>query len=241
LHLHGDDANFATEILCFRQKGGIFLGFSHPIVTPVSNVPSGLWPYPTEFPDLHLRPLQELDAEELFVVTDRSRAHLLRWLPWVESTRTPNDSSLFIRHSIEEQASLRAVHCAITLRQEIIGVIAFNAIDHFHRSSTIGYWLAQTHTGNGYMTAAVRALIRFGFEYLNLNRIEIRIAPENQASRAVCIRLRFRHEGILREAEWLGDQFVDLEIYSLLKSDWTRSEQKQLESEPSASAARDGR
>jgi hypothetical protein len=56
---------------------------------------------------------------------------------------------------------------------------------------------------------------------LNLNRIEIRIAPENQASRAVCTRIQFRHEGILREAEWLGDRFVDLEVYSLLKSDWT--------------------
>jgi len=157
----------------------MFLGSSHPIVTPASNEPSGLWPYPTEFPDLLLRTLQEQDAEELFTVTDRNRAHLVRWLPWVDATRTPNDSSMFIRHASEEQASLRAVHCAITLRKEIIGVIAFNAIDHFHRSSTIGYWLAQTHTGNGYMTGAVRALIQLGFKYLNLNRIEVRIAPEN--------------------------------------------------------------
>src|SRR6266550_8769721 len=98
---------------------------------PASNALSGLWPYPTEFPDLLLRPLQEEDAEELFTLTERNRAHLLRWLPWVEATRTPNDSSLFIRHANEEQASLRAVHCAITLRNEIVGVLAFNAIDHF--------------------------------------------------------------------------------------------------------------
>ena len=203
--------------------------YLHPIVMPASNpllgksagpVPSGLWPYPTEFPDLQLRPLQEEDAEELFAVTDRNRAHLLRWLPWVDATRTPSDSSLFIQHAIEEQASLRAVHCAITFRKGIVGVIAFNAIDHFHRTSTIGYWLSRTHTGHGYMTGAVRALIQFGFEHLNLNRIEIRMAPENLASRAVCNRLPFRHEGILREAEWLGDRFVDLEIYSLLKSEW---------------------
>jgi ribosomal-protein-serine acetyltransferase len=215
----------------------MFLGFSHPTVMPASNEPSGLWPYPTELPDLLLRTLQEQDAEELFAVTDRNRAHLVRWLPWVDATRTPNDSSLFIRHAIEEQVSLRAVHCAITLRKEIIGVIAFNAIDHFHRSSTVGYWLARTHTGNGYMTGAVRALIQLGFKYLNLNRIEVRIAPENQASRAVCIRLRFRHEGILREAEWLGDRFVDLEVYSLLKSDWTDSTQDYRKAEPRASIA----
>jgi ribosomal-protein-serine acetyltransferase len=231
----------AAEILCFRQKEAIFLGFSHPIVTPESNVPSGLWPYRTEFPDLLLRPLQEQDAEELFAVTDRNRAHLLRWLPWVDATRTPNDSSLFVRHAIEEQASLRAVHCAITLRKEIIGVIAFNAIDHLHRSSTIGYWLAQTHTGNGYMTGAVRALIQLGFEYLNLNRIEIRVAPENQASRAICIRLQFRHEGILREAEWLGDKFVDLEVYSLLKADWIRFRESSPRTNQNASTASDCR
>jgi ribosomal-protein-serine acetyltransferase len=201
-------------------------------VTPESNVPSGVWPYPTEFPDLGLRPLQEEDAAELFALTDRNRAHLLRWLPWVEATRTPNDSSLFVRHTIEEQASLR---------KEIIGVIAFNAIDHFHRSSTVGYWLAQTHTGNGYMTGAVRALIQLGFEFLNLNRIEIRIAPENQPSRAVCLRLQFRHEGILREAEWLGDRFVDLEVYSLLKSDWIRSAQNRARFAQNATIVGNGR
>jgi RimJ/RimL family protein N-acetyltransferase len=70
---------------------------------------------------------------------------------------------------------------------------------------------------------------------LNLNRIEVRIAPENQASRAVCIRLRFRHEGILREAEWLGDRFVDLEVYSLLKSDWTDSTENHRKAEPTTS------
>jgi ribosomal-protein-serine acetyltransferase len=187
---------------------------------PATNTLPSLWPYPTEFPDLLLRPLQEEDAEELFAVTDGNRTHLLRWLPWVDATRTPNYSSLFIRHAIEEQASLRAVHCAITFRNRIIGVIAFNSIDHFHRASTIGYWLAQDHTGHGYMTAAVRALIQFGFDHLNLNRVEIRIAPENRASGAVCTRLRFRYEGVLREAEWLGDRFVDLEIYSLLRSEW---------------------
>jgi ribosomal-protein-serine acetyltransferase len=87
------------------------------------------------------------------------------------------------------------------------------------------------------MTGAVRALIQLGFKYLNLNRIEVRIAPENQASRAVCIRLQFRHEGILREAEWLGDRFVDLEVYSLLKSDWTDSTQNHRKAEPRASIA----
>jgi ribosomal-protein-serine acetyltransferase len=190
---------------------------------PATKAPSGVWPYPTEFPDLLLRPLEEQDAAELFAVTDRNRTHLLRWLPWVDATRTANDSSLFIRHAIEEQESLRAVHCAITLRNEIVGVIAFNGIDHFHRTGTVGYWLSEAHTGHGYMTGAVRALIQFGFRYLNLNRIEIRVAPDNRASRAICLRLGCRHEGILREAEWLGDRFVDLEIYSLLKSELTDS------------------
>jgi ribosomal-protein-serine acetyltransferase len=191
-------------------------------VIPETETSTGLWPYPTEFPDLFLRPLQDEDAEELFALTDQNRGHLLRWLPWVDATRTANDSFLFIRHATEEQRSLRAIHCGITLRNKIIGVIAFNGIDHFHRTGTIGYWLSQAHTGKGYMTSAVRALVEFGFECLNLNRIEIRVAPENHASRRVCLRLRCRHEGILREAEWLGDRFVDLEIYSLLRSEWAR-------------------
>jgi ribosomal-protein-serine acetyltransferase len=55
---------------------------------------------------------------------------------------------------------------------------------------------------------------------LNLNRLVITCATQNQKSRAIPERLGFVHEGIARDAEWLYDHFVDHDIYAKLHCDW---------------------
>ena len=70
------------------------------------------------------------------------------------------------------------------------------------------------------MTAAAKALISQGFQQLELNRIQARVATGNYPSQAVCDRLGLKKEGVLRQAEWFNDHFVDLTINSLLRSEW---------------------
>ena len=66
------------------------------------------------------------------------------------------------------------------------------------------------------MTAAVKALIDEGFQHLELNRIQARVAT----SQAVCDRLGLKKEGVLRQAEWLYDHYVDLTMNSVLRTEW---------------------
>ena len=70
------------------------------------------------------------------------------------------------------------------------------------------------------MTVAVKALVRQGFEELELNRIQALVATGNLSSQAVCDRLGFKKEGVLRQAEWLYDHYVDVTMNSLLSSEW---------------------
>jgi ribosomal-protein-serine acetyltransferase len=99
-------------------------------------------------------------------------------------------------------------------------VVAFNEIDKMDRCATIGYWLAKSKMGKGYMTAAVKALMDKGFQQLELNRIQARVATGNYPSQAVCDRLGLKKEGVLRQAEWLYDYYVDLTMNSILRSEW---------------------
>lgn len=70
------------------------------------------------------------------------------------------------------------------------------------------------------MTKACEAMIRYIFEELCLNRIEIRAALTNLKSRAIPERLGFQMEGKIRQAERINDRFVDHIVYGLLKEDW---------------------
>jgi len=50
----------------------------------------------------------------------------------------------------------------------------------------------------------------------------LRAAAENKKSRAVAERLGFKHEGTLRDYEWLYDHFVDLAHYGIKASEWKK-------------------
>ena len=70
------------------------------------------------------------------------------------------------------------------------------------------------------MTAAVKALIDWGFQNVELNRIQARVATTNHPSHAVCDRSGLKKEGVLRQAERLYDHYVDLTMNSVLRSEW---------------------
>ena len=130
----------------------------------------------TEVPFLVLRLLKEEDTEELSLLVDQNREHLRRWMPWLDGAKSPSDQLKFIQRCSECAAVGKAFHYAVLLGGEIAGQVSFNSIEKHNRCAKVGYWLAKSQTGRGLMTAAVRALIAEGFQHLELNRIQARVA-----------------------------------------------------------------
>jgi ribosomal-protein-serine acetyltransferase len=178
--------------------------------------------------DLELRLLQISDAQELFALTDANRVYLRQWLPWLDYTNDVGDTHNFILSTLRQFAKRETLVTAICYldrtipadNRRIVGIIGFNQIHWQDRSGFIGYWLAESYRGRGIMTTACAALIDYAFITLDLNRLVIACASENQRSRAIPERLGFRHEGMIPKAEWLYDRFVDHEIYGLLDREW---------------------
>ena len=85
------------------------------------------------------------------------------------------------------------------------------------------------------MTSASRALVDQAFNQAKLNRVEIRCAIGNERSRAIPSRLCFREEGLLRDAEWLYDHFVDHIVYAMLARDWAAAVERTANIVPPAS------
>ncbi len=70
--------------------------------------------------------------------------------------------------------------CGIWYEGTLVGVIGLHEINHMHRKTSLGYYLDKQFEGHGIMTQAVEALIKYCFEELDLNRIEISAAVNNE-------------------------------------------------------------
>lgn len=167
-----------------------------------------------------LRLLKEQHTKELFALMDQNRKYLREWLPWLDDNKSPSDTKDFIKSSLEQFTSNNGFQMGIWFQGNLAGVIGYHKIDWANRATSIGYWLGASFQGRGLVTKACRALVDYAFSELRLNRMEIRCAVENRKSRSIPERLGFREEGIIRQAEWLYDHFVDHVVYGMLIGEW---------------------
>jgi len=87
----------------------------------------------------------------------------------------------------------------------------------------LGFWLGRSWWGQGFMTEAVRAVVAFGFERLELRRIFAHHLPENPASGRVMQKVGMTPEGILRRhILHRGERPADLVIWGMLGEDFGR-------------------
>jgi [ribosomal protein S5]-alanine N-acetyltransferase len=119
----------------------------------------------------------------------------------------------------------REVRMAVTLRDRgrFIGGIGLRLIEE-HQSAELGYWLGVPYWGQGYATEAAREMLRYGFQQLRLHRIFASHFKNNPTSGRVLQKLGMRHEGCQREHIHKFGQFLDLELYGLLRRDWEQHE-----------------
>ncbi|KMJ55662.1 alanine acetyltransferase [Bacillus sp. LL01] len=170
--------------------------------------------------DLALKLVSIQDAEETFQLVEKNRAYLREWLPWVDSSKTAEDTKASFLSFLKNYGEQKSLTTAIMYQGKIAGIAGFNKIDWTNKIAYIGYWLGSEYQGKGIMTDVAKALTAYAFSELRLNRVEIRAAVENKKSRAIPERLGYKKEGTVRQTEWLYDHYVDHVIYGTLKSEW---------------------
>ena len=114
---------------------------------------------------------------------------------------------------------------AITLRNDgrQIGGIGLT-VEQQHRHAELGYWLGVPYWGEGFATEAAREMLRYGFEDLGLHRIHASHFKHNPASGRILVKLGMHYEGCQRQHIRKWDQFVDLELYGVLRPEWESGE-----------------
>jgi len=88
-----------------------------------------------------------------------------------------------------------------------------------HRRAELGYWIGVPYWRNGYATEAAQAVVRHGLEQFKLNCIFAAHFKQNVASGNVLRKIGMRHEGRLRQAVLKWGEFMDVELYSILREE----------------------
>ena len=170
-------------------------------------------------PRLKLRWLNEGDAEARFAIfSDPEVARYLGRRPWTELAQSVE----MLEKLLANYATGTGLSMGIELREtgQLIGdANLFHFVDDCRRCD-VGYSLGRAHWGRGYASEALEALLGYGFDTLDLNRVEADIDPLNAASGRVLEKLGFRKEGYMPE-RWIVDGVpADTAFYGLLRSYW---------------------
>ncbi len=116
-----------------------------------------------------------------------------------------------------------AVQFAITLKEndKLIGCIDLNGIADGNSKAELGYWIGVDYWNNGYCSEAALAVLKFGFEKLNLNKITSRHMSSNPSSGRVMVKAGMKKEGLLRQEFKKNGIYVDIEVYGILRTEFT--------------------
>ena len=111
---------------------------------------------------------------------------------------------------------------AITLlgEKELIGAVGYNNYMPEVQKAEFALWMLPDYMGQGIGSEASAKVIQYGFSTLDLHRIEALIETPNQGIKKLLQKFNFKHEGTLRETEYKNDQYIDLEMYALLKREY---------------------
>ena len=172
--------------------------------------------------EIELKLLEIQDAERIFTITQESREYLREWLPWVDFTKTLEDTKGFIKSTRQGFVDNKSLTTAILYKNEIVGVAGYNQLDWSNKIAYIGYWLGEGYQGNGIMTEVARGLTDYAINTLKMNKVDITAAEFNHKSRSIPQRLGFKEEGRLRQTEWINDHYVDHITYGMLASEWKK-------------------
>jgi len=103
----------------------------------------------------------------------------------------------------------------------LVGLIGLYKIDLYSKHAELGYWIWKVYWNKGYATEAVKLMLKYAFEYLNLNKVWARVYEPNKASQRVLEKNGFKLVGRLRKQEYvLREGFVNELYYDLLREEW---------------------
>jgi ribosomal-protein-alanine N-acetyltransferase len=170
-----------------------------------------------------LRLPQMAEFEDWAALRTASRDFLTPWEPsWPADDLTRAAFRRRLKRYAEDWRTDQSYAFFIFRKQDNLllgGLTLANVRRGVAQAGSIGYWLGMRFARNGYMTAAVKAVLPFCFETLRLHRVEAACIPSNTASIRLLERCGFLREGYARQYLCINGVWQDHLLFARLKDD----------------------
>ncbi|MGE7218002.1 GNAT family N-acetyltransferase [Priestia koreensis] len=177
----------------------------------------------SEFPVLEterlvMRRVTSADFADMFLYLSDEKVMRHVGLPAFQTIEEVRDEVDWYESIYREGTGIRF---GISLKEsnKVVGSCGFLNRQPKHFRADIGYELSSHYWGTGIASEAIMAVTQYGFQHLQLERIQALIEPDNIPSQRLVGKRGFMKEGLLRHYEYGAGKFDDLYMYSLLKGD----------------------
>jgi ribosomal-protein-alanine N-acetyltransferase len=175
-------------------------------------------PFPLlETERLVLRKISMSDAADMFAIRSNNEAMKYICRPLLHSISEAQNLIGGFQDGIRSRSNI-VWGISIKNQSRLIGTIGFHRIDKDNLRAEIGYVLDPAYWGQGYASEAVATILDYGFVGLGLHSVEARVDPRNTDSGKVLLKHNFTQEAHFKESLFFDGNFIDVDVYSLIRA-----------------------
>lgn len=172
--------------------------------------------------NVRLRPIEKEDAE--FLRDCINHPDVIKWLGIAPEPKNIDQEEEWIETKTSNE---NEVSFMIEYKDETVGEIALIDIHKYYRRARFGFLMHPDYHGKGIGTKSLQMLLDYGFNQLNLHKIEGGHYEGNEASRRVQEKLGFQEEGRKRDEKFVDGEYKDLVLMSILEDEWKNRERSE--------------
>ena len=175
---------------------------------------------PIELSDgtIAIRTYQSRDVHPCFEAARESIAEVSRHLPWLHPEYSIEETRMWIEKTVpklwEQQSEYHFVITEVAT-DSVLGGCGLDQVNWTNQTANLGYWVRTSRTREGVATAAAKLLIRFGFEQLQLKRINVVTSIKNVPSARVAEKLNPSEKKSVRNSSSSEEGVSDTIVFSL--------------------------
>lgn len=168
--------------------------------------------------EIILEEITKRDVKPFFEMMNNNRHLLERYFPiTVENTRTPLGTEYYLESVIRKRNNNEMIVFGIRYQKKLIGIFHIKNIEWRIPKCELSYFLDKDYQGKGIMDFLFARVIKMCFQEFKMNKIFVRITPDNTSSRKLALKHGFKTEGILeKEFKIETGELVDLEYLGLV-------------------------